>query len=181
MSAPDSPSVRRHQDRLAAEGIDVVRVTYPDLIGTDRARDVPLEHLPSACDPGLALCRAVCHTSPQGDVVPVSGGPDAGLPDIRVKPDLDTLVPLLREPGVAARLGDVTDPATGPPAPESPRDLLRAVLDRCGRHGLRPVVGPELEYFLCEPAAGRPASAWSGTCPGSAPTSPTASSGSRWR
>ncbi|MFB7736368.1 glutamine synthetase family protein [Streptomyces sp. NPDC056112] len=156
MSASDSPSVRRHQDRLAAEGVDVVRVTYPDLIGTDRARDVLLEHLPSACDHGLAFCRAVYHTSPQGDVVPVAGGLDAGLPDICVRPDLDTLVSLPWEPGVASCLGDVTDPATGLPAPESPRDLLRAVLDRCRGHGLHPVIGPELEYFLCEPAPGSP-------------------------
>ncbi|MGW5126450.1 glutamine synthetase family protein [Streptomyces cyslabdanicus] len=156
MSATDSPSVRRHQDRLAAEGVDVVRVTYPDLIGTDRARDVLLEHLPSACDHGLAFCRAVYHTSPQGDVVPVAGGLDAGLPDICVTPDLDTLVSLPWEPGVASCLGDVTDPATGLPAPESPRDLLRAVLDRCREHGLHPVIGPELEYFLCEPAPGSP-------------------------
>ncbi|MFF4763050.1 glutamine synthetase family protein [Streptomyces sp. NPDC001292] len=156
MSASDSPSVRRHQDRLAAEGVDVVRVTYPDLIGTDRARDVLLEHLPSACDHGLAFCRAVYHTSPQGDVVPVAGGLDAGLPDICVRPDLDTLVSLPWEPGVASCLGDVTDPATGLPAPESPRDLLRAVLDRCREHGLHPVIGPELEYFLCQPAPGSP-------------------------
>ncbi|MFJ6564314.1 glutamine synthetase family protein [Streptomyces sp. NPDC091412] len=156
MSASDSPSVRRHRDRLAAEGVDVVRVTYPDLIGTDRARDVLLEHLPSACDHGLAFCRAVYHTSPQGDVVPVAGGLDAGLPDICVRPDLDTLVSLPWEPGVASCLGDVTDPATGLPAPESPRDLLRAVLDRCRAHGLHPVIGPELEYFLCEPAPGSP-------------------------
>ena len=73
MSAHDSQAVRRHMDRLAADGIDVVRVTYPDLIGTDRARDVLLEELPRACEHGLAFCRAVYHTSPQGDVVPVSG------------------------------------------------------------------------------------------------------------
>ncbi|MET8979951.1 glutamine synthetase family protein [Streptomyces sp. NPDC004539] len=146
------PHVQHHMTRLAAEGIDVVRVTYPDLIGTERARDVLLDHLPSACDHGLAFCRAVYHTSPQGDVVPVPGGLDAGLPDISVRPDLTTLTPLPWEPGVAACLGDVTDPATGAPAPESPRDLLRAVVDRCREHGLRPVVGPELEYFLCDPA-----------------------------
>ncbi|MET9381300.1 glutamine synthetase family protein [Streptomyces sp. NPDC002928] len=156
MSASDPQPVRRHMDRLAAEGIDVVRVTYPDLIGTDRARDVLLDHLPSACDHGLAFCRAVYHTTPQGDVVPVPGGLDAGLPDICVRPDLDTLVPLPWEPGVAACLGDVTDPATGLPAPESPRDLLRSVLDRCTEHGLRPVVGPELEYFLCDAAPDSP-------------------------
>ncbi|MGI5460637.1 glutamine synthetase family protein [Streptomyces sp. CA-249302] len=156
MSAQDTPDLRRHLERLAADGIDVVRVTYPDLIGTDRARDVLVEELPRALEHGLAFCRAVYHTSPQGDVVPVSGGLDAGLPDIAVRPDLDTLAPLPWEPGVASCLGDVQDPATGRPAPESPRDLLRSVLARCAEHGLRPVVGPELEYYLCEadPAGG---------------------------
>lgn len=55
------------------------------------------------------------------------------------------------EPGVASCLAEVVDPATGSPAPESPRDLLRTVLERC-REQLRPVVGPEPEYYLCDPA-----------------------------
>ncbi|MFE7165858.1 glutamine synthetase family protein [Streptomyces sp. NPDC057616] len=156
MSASATPDIRRHMERLAAEGVDVVRVVYPDLIGTDRARDVLLDHLPSACDHGLAFCRAVYHTSPQGDVAAVAGGLDAGLPDVTVRPDLSTLAVLPWEPGVATCLGEVTDPATGAPAPESPRDLLRTVLARAAEQGLRPVVGPELEYFLLEPAPGTP-------------------------
>lgn len=156
MSAHDTPDIRRHIERLTADGIDVVRVIYPDLIGTDRARDVLVDHLPSACEHGLAFCRAVYHTSPQGDVVPVAGGLDAGLPDVCVRPDLSTLAALPWEPGVAVCLGEVTDPATSGPAAESPRDLLRAVLARCAAQGLRPVVGPELEYFLLEPAPGTP-------------------------
>ncbi|GHB62158.1 glutamine synthetase family protein [Streptomyces umbrinus] len=156
MSASDTPDIRRHMERLAAEGVDVVRVIYPDLIGTDRARDVLLDHLPSASEHGLAFCRAVYHTSPQGDVVPVAGGLDAGLPDVCVRPDLSTAAALPWEPGVATCLGEVTDPATGGPAPESPRDLLRTVLARCSEQGLRPVVGPELEYFLLTPDPGTP-------------------------
>ncbi|MGW2780030.1 glutamine synthetase family protein [Streptomyces populi] len=156
MSASDTPDIRRHMERLAAEGVDVVRVVYPDLIGTDRARDVLLDHLPSACEHGLAFCRAVYHTTPQGDVVPVAGGLDAGLPDVSVRPDLSTTAVLPWEPGVATCLGEVTDPATSAPAPESPRDLLRTVLARCAEQGLRPVVGPELEYFLLEPAPETP-------------------------
>lgn len=156
MSAHDIPDIRRHMERLTAEGVDVVRVIYPDLMGTDRARDVLVDHLPSAREHGLAFCRAVYHTSPQGDVVPVAGGLDAGLPDVTVRPDLSTLAVLPWEPGVATCLGEVTDPATGAPAPESPRDLLRAVLARCTEQGLRPVIGPELEYFLLEPAPGTP-------------------------
>ncbi|MFE2581404.1 glutamine synthetase family protein [Streptomyces sp. NPDC059378] len=156
MSAQDTPDIRRHLDRLTAEGIDVVRVSYPDLIGTDRARDVLVDHLASACEHGLAFCRAVYHTTPQGDVVPVAGGLDAGLPDVSVRPDLSTLTALPWEPGVASCLGEVRDPATSAPVPESPRDLLRTVLDRCAEHGLRPVVGPELEYFLLEPDPAAP-------------------------
>ncbi|MGX1472767.1 UNVERIFIED_CONTAM: glutamine synthetase [Streptomyces canus] len=156
MSAHDTPDIRRHIERLIADGIDVVRVIYPDLIGTDRARDVLVDHLPSACEHGLAFCKAVYHTTPQGDVVPVPGGLDAGLPDVCVRPDLTTLSALPWEPGVATCLGEVTDPATSGPAAESPRDLLRAVLARCAAQGLRPVVGPELEYFLLEPAPQSP-------------------------
>ncbi|MFF0015083.1 glutamine synthetase family protein [Streptomyces sp. NPDC005374] len=156
MSAHDTPDIRRHIERLTADGIDVVRVIYPDLIGTDRARDVLVDHLPSACEHGLAFCRAVYHTSPQGDVVPVAGGLDAGLPDVCVRPDLSTLAALPWEPGVAVCLGEVTDPATTAPVAESPRDLLRAVLARCATQGLHPVVGPELEYFLLEPSPGAP-------------------------
>ncbi|WP_413756100.1 glutamine synthetase family protein [Streptomyces sp. MMBL 11-3] len=156
MSAHDPSQVRQHAERLAEAGIDVVRVAYPDLLGTDRARDVLLDHLPTACAHGLAFCRAVYHTTPRGDVVPVTGGLAAGLPDLLVRPDLSTLTALPWEPGVASCLGDVTDARTGEPVPESPRDLLRTVLARCAEHGLNPVAGPELEYFLCASDPGAP-------------------------
>ena len=144
------PPSRRNGRRTPRPGTDVVRVAYPDLIGVDRGRDILVSQLPGACGHGLAFCRAVYHTTPRGDVVPVAGGLDAGLPDISVRPDLDTLQALPWEPGVAWCLGDTFDPATGEPVAESPRALLRRVL---GRHadrpaGLHAVVGPELEFFL---------------------------------
>ena len=150
MSVPDPARAREAVASLAGQAIDVVRVSYPDLIGVDRGRDILLGHLPTACDHGLAFCRAVYHTSPQGDVVPVEGGLDAGLPDIAVRPDLDTLTPLPWEPGVAWCLGDPVDPATGQPCPESPRHVLRRTLDALDGTGLSAVVGPELEYFLLD-------------------------------
>ncbi|MFF3642238.1 glutamine synthetase family protein [Streptomyces sp. NPDC002564] len=149
-------------ENLRSTGTDVVRVVYPDLIGVDRGRDVLVGHLPEACAHGLSFCRAVYHTTPRGGVVPVAGGLDAGLPDICVQPDLDTLKPLPWEPGVAWCLGDSVDPLTGEPAPESPRALLRRVIDRAGAYtddALSAVVGPELEYFLCDAAPGTP-SGW---------------------
>ena len=76
------------------------------MIGVDRGRDVLLDELPTALEHGLAFCRAVYHTSPMGDVVPVQGGLEAGLPDITVVPDLATLTPLPWEPNAAWCLGD---------------------------------------------------------------------------
>jgi len=127
----------------------VVRVSFPDLIGVDRGRDVLLDMVPAALQHGLAFCRAVYHTSPMGDVVPVSGGLDAGLPDIAVYPDLSTLTPLPWEPGAAWCLGDACTP-DGTPAPEAPRTVAQRVAERLSGLGYTPVFGPELEFYLCE-------------------------------
>ncbi|MFI7058377.1 glutamine synthetase family protein [Streptosporangium canum] len=144
-------SVDRIVERLVEQGIDVVRVGYPDLIGTERGKDVLLERLPEVAESGVAFCRAVYHTTPRGDTVAVPGGLDLGLPDVCVRPDLSTLVELPWEPGVAHCLGDAYDPATGLPLAESPRSVTRAAAARLAELGLTGVVGPELEYFLLEP------------------------------
>lgn len=143
-------------ERLKADAVDVVRVSYPDLIGVDRGRDVLVEHLPSVMEHGLAFCRAVYHTSPQGDVVEVTGGIDAGLPDICVRPDLSTLAPIPWERGVAQCLGEAYEPDGAEPCAEGPREVLRHAIGRFAELGLSPVVGPELEYFLCEPDPAAP-------------------------
>ncbi|MFF7415543.1 glutamine synthetase family protein [Streptomyces lydicus] len=150
MSAETPPQIRQQIEALEAQGIDVVRITYPDLIGSDRGRDVLLHHLPNATGHGLAFCRAIYHTAARGEHSDIPGGLDAGMPDVAVRPDLATLVPLPWEPGVAWCIGDARDPATGLPAPESPRDLLRRVTGRLRDSGLTAVVGPELEYVLLD-------------------------------
>jgi glutamine synthetase len=136
-------------ERLRAEMVDVVRVSYSDLIGVDRGRDVLIDELPSAAGHGLAFCRAVYHTSPMGDVVPVQGGLEAGLPDIIVRPDLATLTRLPWEPNTAWCIGDATMP-DGQPVDESPRTVVRRVADQIAGHGLSLICGPELEFFVCE-------------------------------
>ncbi len=156
MQKNSQPDVAAVCERLRADGIDVVRVSYPDLIGVDRGRDVLVGELPGAVDHGLAFCRAVYHTSPMGDVVPVRGGLDAGLPDIIVRPELGTLTPMPWEPNVAWCLGLATTP-DGAAAPESPRAVVRGVADLLAAAGYTLICGPELEFFICEPD---PAGGW---------------------
>jgi len=135
---------------LRARGIDVIRVSYSDMIGTDRGRDVLIDELATAMGHGLAFCRAIYHTSPRGDVVPVQGGLESGLPDIKARPDLATLTDLPWEPGAAWVLADVYAEG-GEPAGEGPRQVARQVSARLAEIGLQAVIGPELEFFICEP------------------------------
>jgi glutamine synthetase len=135
--------------QLREQGVDVIRVSYPDLIGVDRGRDVLLGELASAIEHGLAFCRAIYHTSPRGDVVPVQGGLEAGLPDITVYPDLSTITPLPWEPGAAWCLGEAYA-QDGGIAAESPRSVTRGVASQLESAGYSLVCGPELEFFVCE-------------------------------
>ena len=124
----ESQDVTAVIEQLKSEDIDVVRVSYSDMIGVDRGRDVLLSELPKALDHGLPFSRCIYHTSPMGDVVPIQGGLEDGLPDVLVKPDLSTLTPLPWEPGAMACLGD-TFLADGTPAPESPRTVVGRVAE----------------------------------------------------
>ncbi len=151
-NAPDT-DLSTIVERLRADFVDVVRVSYPDLLGVDRGRDVLVEEFAAAVGHGLAFCRAVYHTSPMGDVVPVQGGIEAGLPDILIRPDLTTLTPLPWEPNAVWCLGDATTP-DGQPAPESPRAVVRRVADQLANLGFSLICGPELEFFVCQQDAG---------------------------
>ena len=83
MSQADIAARRRARSR----GVDVIRVSYPDLIGGTGADVLPRSR--ERAGPRHRLCRAVYHTTPMGDVVPVAGG-TRPAPDIKAVPDLDT-------------------------------------------------------------------------------------------
>ena len=98
-------------DELGQRGVDVVRVAYADLIGTERSRDILVRRLASAAGHGVAFCRTIYGTSPMGDVIELKqDGLAAGLPDMLAVPDLSTLRDLPWEPGVAHALADAYNP-----------------------------------------------------------------------
>lgn len=149
-------AIQAHADRLAGAGVDVVRICYPDLHGLDRSRDILLPHLAEACRRGLTFCRSIYRITPSGTTVQTPGASTDPLSDMCVYPDLETLVQVPWEPGVAWCLGDPVDPATTRPVPESPRDVLRTAVAALATLRLRAVIGPELEYFLLDPDPGSP-------------------------
>lgn len=154
----DTSGLQPAADRLTEQGIDVVRLGYADIIGTDRGRDVLVNRMPRTVASGVAFCRSVYGTTPRGGVVDIEGGLSDGLPDILAFPDLDTLLPIPWEPGVAHCIADLFNP-DGSPSLESPRHVLRSVVEQFAELGMVPMVGPELEFYVLEKSDASP-SGW---------------------
>ncbi|HET9103465.1 MAG TPA: glutamine synthetase family protein [Solirubrobacteraceae bacterium] len=124
--------------------ITSIRLLYPDLHGIARGKDVPVSEFGHVIDHGLCFCAAVMGTDLRH--TPVVGG-EAGYPDLVAMPDLDTMVQLPWEPGVACCLADLQS-CEGGPAPADPRGALRRAVAGWTELGYEPIVGPELEFFL---------------------------------
>lgn len=154
----DTSGLQPAADALTEQNIDVVRVGYADIIGADRGRDVLVNRFPRTVSSGVAFCRSVYGTTPRGGVVDIEGGLSAGLPDVLAYPDLSTIQEIPWEPGVAHVIADVFNP-DGSPSLESPRMALKNVLARFAELGMRPIVGPELEFYVLEESKKSP-SGW---------------------
>ncbi|GIF45876.1 L-glutamine synthetase [Asanoa ferruginea] len=131
-------------DRLAAEGVEGVALTWVDTSGITRVKAVPLARLPHAAAWGAGAAAVfdaflVDDGSVRGRY---AGGP---VGDLRLHPDLSRLVPLAATPGWAWAPGDRFDQA-GEPHPLDARWLLRRELDRLG--GLTVRAGFEVEWCV---------------------------------
>jgi glutamine synthetase len=132
--------------RSLSEAISTIRVTYADLHGIQRGKDVPIAELGRVAADGLNFCWAVMGTDLRH--TPVVGG-ESGYPDMAARPDLSTLVELPWEPDVAACLADLE--RDGQPEPTDQRGLVRRAESALDELGLTAMIGPELEFFVCEP------------------------------
>jgi glutamine synthetase len=145
----DTSGLEEAAAELVTQNIDVVRVAYADLMGSERGRDVLVNRFSRTVGGGVAFCRSVYGTTPMGDVVDIEGGLAAGLPDVLAFPDIKTLRPVPWEDGVAHVLADVYNP-DGSRSEESPRAVLKRVVDKFAELGMRPIAGPELEFYVLE-------------------------------
>jgi glutamine synthetase len=132
---------------LADAGIARVRVHYSDLLGTTRAKVVPLELLDDLVDGGLRFCVSVFSIDHTG-VMPDGTGlrDEVTFRDMEVIPDLSTLrvVPWERETAIC--LGDCY--FDGSPFAAAPRGILRRAIAEAEKRGLRAKCAHELEFFL---------------------------------
>jgi glutamine synthetase len=131
---------------LTDGSVTSVRVVYPDLHGYPRGTDVPIGEFDHVAEHGLTFCAAIMGTDLNH--TPVVGGAE-GFPDLIAIPDLASMTHLPWEPGVAWCIADVHPVTEDGPRPADPRGALRRAIAGFEELDLAPVIGPELEFFLC--------------------------------
>jgi glutamine synthetase len=73
-----------------------------------------------------------------------------GYGDFVLEPDMSTLRPVPWQPGTVLILADVTSVSTGDPVVQSPRQVLRSVLNQAAAKGWTCLAGTELEFIVFE-------------------------------
>jgi glutamine synthetase len=136
---------------LEARAITEVECLVADLNGIARGKILPAQKfLRSLTDDGLRLPESVFIQSVTGEYPDETQQRvvDVALRDMRLMPDPASLrlVPWYDEP-TAQVINDCYH-HDGSPVSIAPRQVLRRVLEAYGEHGWRPVVAPELEFFL---------------------------------
>jgi glutamine synthetase len=132
---------------LAKAGVTRVRVHYADLLGTPRAKVVPLELLEGLAEDGISFCVSVYSIDHTG-VMPDGTGlrDEVNFRDMIVRPDLGTLRLVPWERDTALCLADCF--LDDEPLETDPRGILKRAVATARARGLEISVGHELEFFL---------------------------------
>ncbi|WMS44774.1 glutamine synthetase family protein [Acuticoccus sp. MNP-M23] len=158
MTAPNDGSRRRgvanHEEAivwLKSRGIQDVECIVPDQAGVARGKLMPTEKFtrsPSITMPTSIFAQTISGEYPEEDdnftYDPTDG-------DLTFTPDYATLavVPWASDP--AAQLIHDARYKDGRPVDHAPRQVLKRVIDLYERKGMRPVVAPEIEFYLVKP------------------------------
>jgi len=135
-------------DWLAWRGIEDIECITPDLAGVPRGKMMPTSKFTS--NTSLSLPSSVFRQTISGEYPPETNDfrydPHDG--DVKLVPDLSTLavVPWETDP-TAQVICDITT-AHGEIVGYTPRNVLKRVVSLYEERGWRPVVAPEIEFYL---------------------------------
>jgi glutamine synthetase len=144
-AASDTPAHTDWAERFRAEGVRDVECLFADVTGYPRGKLMPAASFARGQE--LRICQAIPMQCVTGEYSYNPIFPDSD-PDVRLVPDMATLrrVPWSSVPRYVA-VHDCVE-LTGELCPFAPRSTLKAVVARYHALGLRPVVAPEIEFYL---------------------------------
>jgi len=144
-----SKSLEHLQKELKAANIDVLRVTYLDILGVIRSKDLLVSQLDQVSHGGPAFCQGIWVTTTGGDVLDAQNIISDGLQDFISQIVPESWRELPWEPGVAYVAAGANNP-DGTSNLLSPRNILELMVQKYEELGLSPIVGPELEFYIAE-------------------------------
>jgi glutamine synthetase len=155
LTEPKTRKALLTQDDLAAQvergEIDTVVVAFTDMQGRLMGKRVDAEYFVESSARGESTegCNYLLALDMEMDPVPgyAIANWESGYGDFDLHPDFATL---RRIPWLEATALVLCDVAwhDGKPVRPSPRQVLRAQIDRCRKLGFEPMVGSELEFYL---------------------------------
>ncbi len=136
---------------LAARGIEDIECIVPDQAGVARGKMMPVSKFlsgPTMAMPGSIFTQTITGDWPQDDELFENDRADH---DVHLKPDFSTLTLVPWEDDPTAQLIHDAYTADGRPVDIAPRQVLRRVIELYENNGWRPVVAPEIEFYLVKP------------------------------
>jgi glutamine synthetase len=136
---------------MKEHAVDEVECLVPDMSGIARGKIVPArKYLKSIADGSLRIPESIFAQTVTGEFPSTEVVIDPADIDVYLRPDADTvrLVPWYEEP-TALVIHDCFY-GDGSPVEIAPRQVLRRVLQLYDERGWRPVVAPELEFYLVQ-------------------------------
>jgi glutamine synthetase len=126
-----------------------VRFVFVDHAGIPKTKAVHRDAFARRASVGVGLAKGVLALDPSGALHPASGLSPVG--EVRLVPDLSSLIPLPFAHGQAMVCCDMTEPDARTPWDGCPRGALRRVLARFATRGCRSVASYEVEFYVRGP------------------------------
>jgi len=128
--------------------ITEVECLVPDITGIPRGKIMPAQKFFQGGAPRLPEAIFIQSVTGEYPDDPTDALTDPAIIDIKLIPDADTvrLVPWAHEP--TAQIIHDCQYANGTPVPMAPRQVLQKVLALYEAKGWKPVLAPELEFYL---------------------------------
>jgi glutamine synthetase len=150
MDLPPALSIDQLRNAVQNKSVDTVLLALTDMQGRLQGKRLTAPHfLETVLEHGAEACNYLLAVDVEMNTV---GGYamsswERGYGDFEMKPDLDTLRLVPWNEGTALCLADLAW-GDGSPVVASPRQILRAQLERLGERGLEAFAGTELEFIV---------------------------------
>ena len=137
------------RDWLGGRRIEEVECIVPDIAGISRGKAMPFAKFMR--EDRMFLPTSIFHQTISGDYVDMDDANQWTESDMVLKPDYDAATAAPWADDVTLQVIHNVEDLAGEPVEVAPRNVLKRVVALYEAEGWRPVVAPEMEFYLIKP------------------------------